>query len=139
MPLVDLVQFACAQGRAERAYVGEQVLRILDLVPRVLIGRVSQVKAGLVFLRIAINELFPLLVTVLQNLQREIATLWLVVEGEFVMHLAVGHLVDAEPLARAGQQTRKQTLHVLQIVEFLGQRIVHVHYDELPGEQTLID
>lgn len=139
--LVDLVLFAYAQTRArtERAHVGEQTLRVLDLVRRLLIRRVSQVQAGLVLVAVAVDELLPLLVTVLRDLQREVAALRLVVERELVTRLAVGHLVDAEPLASAGQQAREQTLHVLQIVQFLGQRVVHVHDDQLPVGLALID
>lgn len=55
-----------------------------------------------------------------------------------VLGLAVGDLVDAEPLIGGPEETREVTLNVLNVVELGSQRIVDVDGNDLPVGLLLI-
>ena len=50
---------------------------------------------------------------------------------EVVERLVIGRLVPPEPLPNARHVPWAHLLHVLDIVEFLGQRVVHINGDHL--------
>ena len=55
-----------------------------------------------------------------------------------VLGLAIGDLVDTEPLVGGPEETREVTLNVLNVVEFGSQRIVDIDGDDLPVGLLLI-
>lgn len=60
-------------------------------------------------------------------------------ECELVLGLAVGDLVNTEPLVGGAQQTGKVALDVLDVVELGGQGVVHVDDDDLPVSLLLVE
>ena len=60
-------------------------------------------------------------------------------EGELVLGLAVGDLVDTEPLVGGTEQARQVALDVLDVVELGGQRVVHVNDNDLPVGLLLVE
>ena len=53
-------------------------------------------------------------------------------EGELVLGLAIGDLVDAEPLVGGTEKARQVALDVLDVVQLGGQGVVDVDDDDLP-------
>jgi hypothetical protein len=60
-------------------------------------------------------------------------------EGELVLGLAVGDLVDTEPLIGRTEETREVALDVLNIVELAGKRVVDVNNNDLPVSLLLVE
>jgi hypothetical protein len=60
-------------------------------------------------------------------------------ESELVLRLAIGDLVDTEPLIRGTEQTGQVTLDILNVVELRRQRVVHVNDDDLPVGLLLVE
>lgn len=59
-------------------------------------------------------------------------------ESKLVLGLAIWNLVDTEPLIGCPQQAREVTLHILDIIEFGRQWIVHINDDNLPVGLLLV-
>lgn len=59
-------------------------------------------------------------------------------EGELVLGLSIGDLVDTEPLVGSTEEPREVALDVLDIVELGSQRILDVDDDDLPVSLLLI-
>ena len=60
-------------------------------------------------------------------------------EGELVLGLSVGDLVDTEPLVGGTEETREVALNVLNVVELGGQRVVDVNDNDLPVGLLLVE
>ena len=60
-------------------------------------------------------------------------------ESELVLGLAVGDLVDTEPLVGGAEETGEVTLHILDVVKLRGQGVVDVDDNDLPVGLTLIE
>ena len=60
-------------------------------------------------------------------------------ESELVLGLAIGDLVDTEPLVGSAEQTGQVALNVLNVVELGSQRVVDVHDNDLPVGLLLVD
>lgn len=56
-----------------------------------------------------------------------------------VLGLAVGDLVDTEPLVGGAQEAGQVALDVLDVVELGGKRVVHVNDDDLPVRLLLVE
>lgn len=59
-------------------------------------------------------------------------------EGELVLGLAIGDLVDTEPLVGSTEKAREVTLNVLNVVELRSQRVVDVDDNDLPVGLLLV-
>lgn len=59
-------------------------------------------------------------------------------EGELVLGLAIGDLVDTEPLVGGAEETRELALNVLDVVELSSKRVVDVDDNDLPVGLLLI-
>ena len=59
-------------------------------------------------------------------------------EGKLVLRLAIGDLVDTEPLVGSAEKARKVALDILNVVELGGERVVNVNHDNLPVGLLLI-
>lgn len=88
--------------------------------------------------RLARDELLPGLAALADDVHGVRLVLALAGEGELVLGLAVGDLVDAEPLVGGAQQARQVALDVLDVVELGGERVVDVDDDDLPVRLLLI-
>lgn len=88
---------------------------------------------------LASDETFPSLGTLADNVHGVLLVLALAGEGELVLGLAIGDLVDAEPLVRGPQQARKVALDILDVVELGSQRVVDVDDDDLPVGLLLVE
>jgi hypothetical protein len=60
-------------------------------------------------------------------------------EGELVLGLAIGDLVDAEPLVGGAEETGQVALDVLNVVELGSKRVVDVNDDDLPVGLLLVE
>jgi hypothetical protein len=59
-------------------------------------------------------------------------------KGELVLGLAVGDLVDAEPLIGSTEKSREVAFNVLDVVELGSKRVVHIDDDDLPVSLFLV-
>ena len=87
---------------------------------------------------LARDELLPGLAALADDVHGVLLVLALAGEGELVLGLAVGDLVDAEPLVGGAQQARQVALDVLDVVELGSQRVVDVNDDDLPVGLLLV-
>ena len=85
------------------------------------------------------DELLPGVGALVDNVQSVLLVLALAREGELVLGLAVGDLVDTEPLVGSAEQTGQVALNVLNVVELGSQRVVDVHDNDLPVGLLLVD
>lgn len=53
-------------------------------------------------------------------------------ESEMVLRLSVRNLVDSKPFIRSAEQTRQMTLHILDVIQSGGKRIMYVNDHDLP-------
>lgn len=88
--------------------------------------------------RLARGELFPSLSTLTDNVHGILLVLALAREGKLVLRLAVGDLVDTEPLIRGAEKARKVALDVFDIIQLRSQGVVDVNDHDLPVGLTLI-
>jgi len=88
---------------------------------------------------LARDELLPGIGTLLDNFHGILLVLALAGESELVLTLAIGDLVDAEPLVGSAQKAGEVGLDVLNVVELGGQRIVDIDDNDLPIGLTLVD
>jgi hypothetical protein len=70
--------------------------------------------------------------SLLDNTQGVIPVLSFTREGKLILSLAIGNLVDTEPLVGGADQTRKVAFNVLNVAQLAGQRIVDVDDNDLP-------
>lgn len=75
----------------------------------------------------------------MDNVHGVLLVLALAGEGELVLGLSIGNLVDTEPLVRGTQETRQVTLHILDIVELGGKRVVDVNDNDFPVSLLLVE
>jgi len=96
-------------------------------------------KGNVVFGGLASNELLPGLGTLTDNVHGVLLVLALARESELVLGLAVGDLVDAEPLVCGTQKAGQVALDVLNIVQLGGQGVVDVDDNDLPVSLALVE
>jgi hypothetical protein len=60
-------------------------------------------------------------------------------EGELVLRLPIGDLVDPEPLVGCPDETREVTLDIFDIVQLGSERVGNVNDDDLPVGLTLVE
>lgn len=87
---------------------------------------------------LASDETLPSLGTLADDVHGVLLVLALAGEGELVLGLAIGDLVDAEPLVGSPQETRKVALDILNIVELGCKRVVDVDDNDLPVGLLLV-
>ena len=85
------------------------------------------------------DELLPSISTLVDDIGGVLLVLALAGESELVLGLAVGDLVDAEPLVGGAQKAGQVALNVLNVVELSGKRVVDVDDNDLPIGLLLID
>jgi hypothetical protein len=117
-----------ARGDVQRGGVG--------LVGGVRDGGVG--KSDVVLGGLASNELLPSLGALTDNVHGVLLVLALAREGELVLGLAVGDLVDAEPLVGGTQKAGQVALDVLNVVQLGSQGVVDVDDNDLPVSLALI-
>lgn len=100
-------------------------------------GRVGQLH--LASSHLAGDQTAPGLVALVHHLGSVAAVLGLTREGELVLGLAVGDLVDAEPLVGGADEARQVALHILDVVELRGERVVDVDHNDLPVRLALVE
>lgn len=74
----------------------------------------------------------------MDNVHGVLLVLALASEGELVLGLSIGDLVNAEPLVGGTQKTGQVTLDILDIVELGGKRVVDVDDNDLPVSLLLV-
>jgi hypothetical protein len=88
---------------------------------------------------LASGKLLPGLGALADNVHGVLLVLALAGEGKLVLGLAIGDLVDAEPLVGGAEEAGQVALNVLDVVELGGQRVVHVDNHDLPVGLTLVE
>lgn len=88
---------------------------------------------------LASDETFPSLSALTNDVHGVFLVLALAGEGELVLGLAIGDLVDAEPLVGGPQEARKVALDILDVVELGGKRVVDIDDDDLPVGLLLVE
>ncbi|KAI3488210.1 hypothetical protein L1887_47749 [Cichorium endivia] len=96
-------------------------------------------EADLAGVGLARDEALPGLVALVHDLGGVLAVLGLAGEGELVLGLAVGDLVDAEPLVGGADEAGQVALDVLNVVELGGERVVDVDDNHLPVGLALVE
>ena len=108
-------------------------------IGRDLVGAVSDlgvdrgdiVLVGLVG-HLLLDESLPGIVGALDDLEGVGLVLGLTVEGELVLRLAIGDLVDAEPLLGGLEEPRHLLLHILYVIQLSGERVGNIDGNDLP-------
>lgn len=121
---VNLLSRELLVGRQRRQLVGAKAV---DRLRNVGVGNGDTVGRGL-----AGDETLPSLGALTDNIHGVLPILALASESKLVLGLAVGDLVDAEPLIGGSEKTRQVALDVLNVVEFRSKRVVYVNNDDLP-------
>jgi len=85
-----------------------------------------------------VDETAPGLMGLVDDLHGVFLVFSLAGEGELVLRLAIGDLVDPEPLVGCPNETGQVTLDILDIVQLGSERVVNVDDDDLPVGFTLI-
>lgn len=88
---------------------------------------------------LASDELVPGVGALVDDVESVLLVLALAGESELVLGLAVGDLVDAEPLVGGTQEAGEVALDILDVVELGGQGVVDVDDDDLPVGLLLVD
>lgn len=102
------------------------------------LGQCSVSQVNLATRRLTLDKLLPRLAALGNDLLGVLLVLAFTREGELVLRLPVGNLVDSEPLVSGTQQAWQVSLDILNIVEFGGQRIVDIDNNDLPVSLTLV-
>lgn len=105
----------------------------------IALGSLSVAKVDVTGGGLAGDELLPGIGTLVDDLLGVLLVLALAGEGELVLGLSVGDLVDAEPLVGGTQETGKVTLDILNVVQLSGERVVDVDDNDLPVSLLLVD
>ena len=103
----------------------------LDAHREVVRGRLRGALAG--------HQAAPGLVALMDDLGRILLVLRLAGEREVVLGLAVGDLVDPEPLVRCADEAGQLALDVLDVVHAARERVAHVDDDHLPVRLALVE
>jgi len=82
--------------------------------------------------RFVAHETAPSFVTLVNDLRCILLVLGFAREGKHVFGLSIGNFIDSEPFIRRTDQPRKMSLHVFDIIQLGGQRIVDIDYKDLP-------
>jgi hypothetical protein len=90
-------------------------------------------------LDLAGDEALPGLSTLTDDIHGVALVLALAGESELVLGLAIGDLVDAEPLIGSTEKARQVAFDILDVVELGGQGVVHVNNDDLPVGLLLVN
>jgi len=85
------------------------------------------------------NETAPSFVGLVNDLRGILLVLSLAGEGELVLGLSIGNLVDPEPLVGSPDETRQVTLDIFDIVQLGSERVGNVDDNDLPVCFTLIE
>jgi hypothetical protein len=88
---------------------------------------------------LASGKLLPGLSALTDNVHGVLLVLALAGEGKLVLGLAIGNLVDTEPLIGSTEQTGEMAFDILDIVELRSQGVVHVDDDDLPVGLALVE
>lgn len=91
------------------------------------VGEADFTRSGL-----AGDELLPGIGTLVDDILGVLLVLALAGEGELVLGLAVGDLVDTEPLVGGTHETGQVALNILNVVKLRGQSVVDVDDNDLP-------
>lgn len=87
---------------------------------------------------LASDEAVPSLGALVDDVHGVLLVLALASEGELVLGLSVGDLVDTEPLVGGTEETGQVALDILNIVELGGKRVVDVDDNDLPVSLLLV-
>lgn len=99
----------------------------------------KNVHADVTSVGLARDQLIPGLGALLDDLLGVLLVLALAGESKLVLGLAVGDLVDAEPLIGGTHETGQVALDILNVVELVGQRVVDVDDNDLPVGLLLVN
>lgn len=88
---------------------------------------------------LAADKAVPRLLALLDDIEGVGLVLGLAAERELVLGLAVGDLVDAEPLVRGTEQAREVALDVLDVVHLGGVGVLDVDGDDLPVGLAIVE
>ena len=103
---------------------------MVDAVRRAVVGDIGQVDVASLLL--ARDQSLPGVTAFTDDLLGVLLVLAFTAESELVLGLAVGDLVDAEPLVRCSQEARQVTFNILNVIELGSERVVDVDDDDLP-------
>lgn len=103
------------------------------------LSRYQNSQVDLALLGLARDELLPRLSALSDDVHGILAVLALARERELVLWLAVGNLVDAEPLIARAEETREMTLNILDVVQARSKRVVDVDDNDLPVGLALVE
>lgn len=102
------------------------------------LGQCSVGQVNLATRRLTLDKLIPRLAALGNDLLGVLLVLAFTREGELILRLPVGDLVDSEPLVSGTQQAWQVCLNILNVVELGGQRIVNIDNNDLPVSLTLV-
>lgn len=106
------------------------------LDPRVLCRKANAVLCCLV---LAADQAAPGVMALVDHVEGVVTVLGLAVEGKLVRGLAVGHLVHAEPLVGGLEQARLVFPDIVDVVDDVGQGVLHVDGQDLPVGLALVE
>jgi hypothetical protein len=95
-------------------------------------------QADLTLRRLARDQLLPCLGTFPNNIRRILPILALARERKLVLRLAIRDLVNTEPLVRCPQKPGQVPLHILDIIQLRGERIIDINRNDLPIRLALV-
>jgi len=104
---------------------------------RVDVGKVSDgyfTRSG-----ITVNETAPGFMSLMDDLHSVLLVLSLAGEGELVLGLAVGDLVDPKPLVSSPDETGQVTFDIFDIIQLGSERVENINDNDLPVGLTLIE
>lgn len=87
---------------------------------------------------LASDEAVPSLSALVDNVHGVLLVLALAGEGELVLGLSIGDLVDTEPLVGGTEETGQVALNILNVVELGGKRVVDIDDNDLPVSLLLV-
>jgi hypothetical protein len=88
---------------------------------------------------LASDETLPGLTALADNIKSVALVLALASESELVLGLAIGNLVDTEPLIGGTEKTRQVSLNILNVVQLGGERVVDINDNDLPVSLLLVE
>jgi len=88
---------------------------------------------------LASDEAFPSLSALADNVKSVALVLALASEGKLVLGLAIGNLVDTEPLVGGTEKTGQVSFDVLNVVQLGSKRVVDVNDNDLPVSLLLVE
>jgi hypothetical protein len=90
-------------------------------------------------LGLAGDQALPSLSALTDDIHGVLLVLALAGESELVLGLAIGDLVDAEPLIGRAEKAREVALDILNVVELRSEGVIHVNNDDLPVGLLLVE